>query len=133
MGKIRRTVVTHVPTEDLPQGIIHWRIVPTNCGSRSNNPSLKRRIHPCWLTRALSLISTLPRGVLSPCPKCKKTAALGSGSKLPLHAGLFETLRQEGLHVGDEGLRLIRTHANSRLLLLQEREKRGAGCDELGS
>ena len=62
MGKIRRMVVTHAPTEDLPNGIVYWRILPTNCGSRSNNPSLKRRGDPCWPTRTRSLISTLTHG-----------------------------------------------------------------------
>lgn len=54
LGKIRKMVVTHVPTEDLPEGIVYWIILPTNCGSRSNNPSLTGGGNPCWLTRVLS-------------------------------------------------------------------------------
>ena len=72
LGKIGRIVVTHVPTEDLPQWTIYWRILPTNCGYRSNNPRLKRRGDPCWLTRTRSLSSPRSRGGLSPCRKYKE-------------------------------------------------------------
>ena len=94
LGKMRRMVVTHVPTEDLPEGVIYRRILPTNRGSRSNNPRLNRRGGPCWLTRTRSLSSPRSQNVegsllaLNTCIT-KKTAALGGGSKLPLHPGLL--------------------------------------------
>ena len=98
LGKIRGMVVTHVPTEHLPKGIIYWRILPTNSGSRSYIPRLKRRTDPCWLARAHSFSS--PRyhveGSLLALNIRKKTAAPGSGSKLPLHLGLFRLYDSRG-------------------------------------
>ena len=89
MGKIRRMVATHAPTEDLAEGIIYWRILPTKCGSRSNNPRLRRPGNPCWLTRTLSSPRYHVEGSLLALNITKKTAARGSDSKLPLHPGLY--------------------------------------------
>ena len=89
LGKIRRMVVTHVPTGDLPRGFIYWRILPTNCGSRSTNPRLRDEE---TLAGSLVLPLSSPRyrveGSLLALNIRKKTAALGSGSKVPLYPGL---------------------------------------------
>ena len=89
LRNIRRMVVTHVPTEDLPEGMIYWRILPTSCGSRSNNPSL---LINETLAGSLVLVLSSPRvsttrGGLSLVALNigRKTAALGSWSELLLH------------------------------------------------
>ena len=54
----------------------------------------KRRADPGWLAGTRSLISTLPRGGLSPCLKYKEeTAVLGYRVKATTSLGTFETLR----------------------------------------
>ena len=79
-------------------------------------PRVPRRAEaPCWTARtlALALISTLPRGGLSPCPKFKEeNGSPRQRVEDTTSLGAFETLRrQEGLHIGvhDE----TRTHAGA--------------------
>ena len=78
LGKIRRMVVTHAPTEDLPEGMIYRRILPASWGCLSNQleyPGQPRHLvgppfGPPGLSRSF-LYATTCRA-LSLCPKSKQ-------------------------------------------------------------